>query len=86
MGLRRGFARAGAQNLLMTLWPVFDKTTGDFLLDFYDSLQSGGNASESLAAVQKDWLVTVRKEYGLLSAVVLAGPFILNSQGSIQSR
>lgn len=25
MGLRRGFVQAGAQNLLMTLWPISDK-------------------------------------------------------------
>ena len=25
MGLRRGFIEAGAQNLLMTLWPISDE-------------------------------------------------------------
>jgi CHAT domain-containing protein len=29
MGLRRGFIQAGAQNLLMTLWPISDETTQD---------------------------------------------------------
>jgi CHAT domain-containing protein len=27
MGLRRGFIQAGAQNLLMTLWPISDEVT-----------------------------------------------------------
>jgi hypothetical protein len=27
MGLRRGFVEAGAQNLLMTLWPISDEVT-----------------------------------------------------------
>jgi tetratricopeptide (TPR) repeat protein len=85
LGLRRGFAQAGSQNLLMTLWPVFDKSTGDFMLDFYAALQRSGNASESLAKVQRDWLVKLRKEHGLLAAVILGGPFILSSQGSLQS-
>ena len=36
MGLRRGFIQAGAQNLLMTLWPISDETTVHIMLDFYE--------------------------------------------------
>ena len=36
MGLRRGFIQAGAQNLLMTLWPISDETTVQIMLDFYE--------------------------------------------------
>ena len=34
MGLRRGFIQAGAQHLLMTLWPVTDKITPHIMVDF----------------------------------------------------
>ena len=81
LGLRRGFAQAGAQNLLITLWPVFDLPTGEFMLDFYARLHQCNNATETLASVQRDWLVRLRAEKGLLPAVVLAGAFILSSQG-----
>ena len=81
MGLRRGFIQAGEQNLLMTLWPISDQTTVQIMLDFYDAADKSNNAPEALAAIQRDWLVKLRREHGLLAAVKLAGPFILSSQG-----
>jgi tetratricopeptide (TPR) repeat protein len=81
MGLRRGFIQAGAQNLLMTLWPISDETTVQIMLDFYDAALEGGNAPQALAETQRDWLVKLRKERGLLPSVQLAGAFIMNSQG-----
>jgi tetratricopeptide (TPR) repeat protein/CHAT domain-containing protein len=84
MGLRRGFAQAGAQNLLMTLWPVFDVPSGQLMLDFYSALHQNNNPSEALAKVQKNWLVKLHQKVGLLPAVVMAGAFIVNSQGPIQ--
>ena len=82
MGLRRGFVQAGAQNLLMTLWPISDETTVQIMLDFYDAALKSGNAPQALADTERDWLVKLRKERGLLGAVQLAGPFIMSSQGS----
>ncbi len=84
MGLRRGFVQAGAQNLLMTLWPVFDVSSGELMLDFYSALHQNNNPSEALARVQRVWLVKLRSKYGLLPAVVMAGAFIVNSQGPVQ--
>jgi CHAT domain-containing protein/Tfp pilus assembly protein PilF len=83
MGLRRGFVQAGAQNLLMTLWPISDETTVQIMLDFYDAAFKGGNAPQALADTQRDWLMKLRKERGLLDAVRLAGPFIMSSQGKL---
>ena len=81
MGLRRGFIQAGEQNLLMTLWPISDKTTVQIMLDFYEAADKTHNAPEALAEVQRNWLVKLRKELGLRAAVKLAGPFIMSSQG-----
>ena len=81
MGLRRGFVEAGAQNLLMSLWPISDEFTVQIMSDFYESAHQSGNAPEALAKVQRHWLVKLRKEQGLASAVNLAGPFIMSSQG-----
>jgi tetratricopeptide (TPR) repeat protein len=81
MGLRRGFVQAGAQNLLMTLWPISDETTVQIMLDFYDAAFKSGNAPQALEDTQREWLVKLRKERGLLPAVQLAGPFIMSSQG-----
>ena len=81
MGLRRGFIQAGAQNLLMTLWPISDEVTVQIMNDFYEAAHNGGNAPEALAQVQRNWLLKLRTEKGLVQAVNLAGPFIMSSQG-----
>ena len=81
MGLRRGFIQAGAQNLLMTLWPISDEVTVQIMSDFYEAAHKIGNAPEALAEVQRNWLVELRTEKGLAQAVNLAGPFIMSSQG-----
>jgi tetratricopeptide (TPR) repeat protein len=76
------FIQAGAQNLLMTLWPISDEVTVQIMSDFYEAAHTSGNAPEALAKVQRDWLVKLRKEQGLASAVNLAGRFIMSSQGN----
>jgi CHAT domain-containing protein len=81
MGLRRGFIQAGAQNLLMTLWPINDRATVKIMLDFYEAVDKSHNEPQALAEVQRYWLVRLRKEHGLRAAVKLAGPFIMSSQG-----
>ena len=81
MGLRRGFVQAGEQNLLMTLWPISDETTVQIMLDFYDAALNHGNAPFAFAETQRNWLIKLRKERGLLQPVRLAGPFIMSSQG-----
>ena len=83
LGLRRGFVMAGARNLLMTLWPVADEDTADFMEDFYTRYAETGNAPKSLAEVQREWLVRLRKEKGLVHAVNRAGAFIMSSQGRL---
>ena len=85
MGLRRGFIQAGAQNLLMTLWPIDDQLTVQIMLNFYEAADKSHNAPQALAEVQRDWLVEIRSQHGrehsLLDAVRLAGAFIMSSQG-----
>jgi tetratricopeptide (TPR) repeat protein/CHAT domain-containing protein len=96
LGLRRGFVEAGAQNLLMTLWPIDDRVTGPIMTDFYAAAHERGNAAQALAEVQREWLVALRDGQGekfeevkaaltggpgLAAAVRLAGPFILSTQG-----
>lgn len=82
-GLRRAFMMAGAQNLLMTLWPVSDVTTADIMKDFYHRALATDDAPRALADTQRDWLVKLRKEKGLLAAVRDAGPFIMTTMGAL---
>jgi CHAT domain-containing protein len=76
-GLRRAFMMAGAENLLMTLWPVADDTTAQIMADFYKEALATGDAPGSLAKVQRDWLVKLREEKGLATAIREAGPFAM---------
>jgi hypothetical protein len=81
MGLRRGFMQAGAQNLLMTLWPISDEVTVQIMSAFYHAAHDTGKAPEALADAQRNRLLKLRTEKGLAQAVNLAGPFIMSSQG-----
>jgi len=63
MGLRRGFLQAGAQHLLMTLWPISDETTVQIMIDFYDATRRTANPPQVIwprkrvQAVAQFWLL-----------------------------
>ena len=78
IGLRRGFAEAGAQNLLMTLWTADDAETAELMQAFYREALRTGDAPGALARVQRTGLEDARKKFGLSEAVRKAGPFILS--------
>ncbi len=78
LGLRRGFAEAGAQNLLLTLWPISDSETADLMERFYTKALASGDAIGALASVQRDALVELRAKQGLTAAVRGAGAFIIS--------
>lgn len=81
LGLRRGFVQAGAQNLLMTLWPISDKWSVDIMKAFYEKAMATGDAPQAMADVQAEWLARLRKEKGVLLAARIAGPFVLSTRG-----
>lgn len=51
-GLQRGFKKAGAQSLLMSLWKVDDKATRLLMNRFYENLANGMSKSQALADAQ----------------------------------
>ncbi|MBO8475590.1 MAG: CHAT domain-containing protein, partial [Bacteroidetes bacterium] len=52
-GLQRGFKKAGANTLLISLWKVDDTATQLLMTQFYKNLLSGMGKYEALAAAQK---------------------------------
>lgn len=52
-GLQRGFKKAGAHTLLMSLWKVDDKATQMLMTHFYENLTSGKGKLESLREAQR---------------------------------
>lgn len=53
MGLQRGFKKAGAHSLLMSLWKVDDEATQILMTQFYKNLVFGHNKRESLISAQR---------------------------------
>lgn len=52
-GLQRGFKKAGAKSILMTLWNVEDLTTQLLMVEFYRNYLSGKSKHESLRKAQQ---------------------------------
>lgn len=55
-GLRRSFVEAGAETLVMSMWPVSDVFTRDLMINYYKYLKSGKGRGEALRLVQLDLL------------------------------
>lgn len=53
MGLQRGFKKAGAHSILMSLWKVNDEATQILMTQFYKNLTVGKSKRESLISAQK---------------------------------
>lgn len=85
LGLRRGFVQAGAESLLLTLWPIHDDKTTGLIADFYAAVGKHGDATRALSQTQRSWLTRLRTEKGVADACRIAGPFILSFQGSPDS-
>ncbi|HBB97516.1 MAG TPA: hypothetical protein DC054_19210 [Blastocatellia bacterium] len=55
-GLRRAFTLAGAESLVMSLWPISDFTTRELMTNYYKNLKQGLGRGEALRQVQLDML------------------------------
>ena len=53
-GLQRGFKKAGAKSILMSLWEVDDEATQIFMVQFYRNMLSGKCKRQSLTDAQKN--------------------------------
>ncbi|MBN1302188.1 MAG: CHAT domain-containing protein [Melioribacteraceae bacterium] len=48
IALTRGFLYSGAKNIVTSLWKVFDESTSNLMINFYDAILSGKTYKESL--------------------------------------
>ena len=51
-GLQRGFKKAGAQTIIMSLWKVNDKPTKELMTEFYRNLVAGKSKREAFISAQ----------------------------------
>lgn len=47
-GLQRAFVQAGAQSMVMSMWPVPDEETKELMVAFYGNLKAGMNRAQAL--------------------------------------
>ena len=55
-GLRRSFVIAGAESLVMSLWPVSDQVTRELMTGYYKNLKKGMGRGEALRQVRLEML------------------------------
>ena len=53
MGLQRGFKKAGAQTIIMSLWEVNDDATRLLMQEFYNQITKGKTTRQALSIAQK---------------------------------
>ena len=63
-GLRRGLQEAGAQTVLMSLWPVPDEETRELMTRFYEKWLSGMEKHEALRQAELEVRKKVRAREG----------------------
>jgi len=72
LGLARGFFRAGARQLVVSLWPVDDVSTAELMARFYGGLQAGQKAVAALQEAQVATLERYRHPFYWAGFVVMA--------------
>ncbi|MDQ2767935.1 MAG: CHAT domain-containing protein, partial [Gemmatimonadota bacterium] len=53
VGFTSAFLRAGAREVLATLWPVEDNATAELMTSFYRDFERGANPADALATAQR---------------------------------
>jgi len=77
IGLRRGFALAGSENLVFTLADVGDEPTARFMAEFYARLLPKLDLVGAFHETQRSELVRWRDEAGAAEAIRNVGAFVL---------
>jgi len=79
IGLSRALLYAGADNLLVSLWAVADKSTSELMVYFYENLLKENDKSIALQKAKLDWLAAQDSESERLN-LYFWSPFILIGQ------
>lgn len=74
MSIARGFSYAGVPNVVMSLWPVPDATTGQIMHSFYGYLRQGYNKDQALQRAKIDF---IDKATRLTGAPFFWGGFVI---------
>lgn len=78
LGLRRGFALAGAREILVALWPVSDRSTPEFMERFYQLALASDRTGQALWQCQREFLSSAKNDDEFEAAVLRYAPFVLS--------
>lgn len=78
LGLRRGFALAGAREVVVALRPVSDQSTPAFMERFYQLALASDRPAQALWQCQREFLTRDPSEDGFEAAVLRYGPFVIS--------
>lgn len=83
LGLRRGFAQAGAREVVVALWPVSDQSTPDFMERFYQLALASDHPAQALWQAQQEFLTAGGSEADFEAAVLRFGPFVIGQNSPL---
>jgi CHAT domain-containing protein len=78
LGLRRGFALAGAREVVVALWQVSDRSTPAFMERFYQLALASDRPAQALWQTQREFLATASGDREFEIGVLRYCPFILS--------
>lgn len=85
LGLRRGFALAGAREIAVALWPVSDRSTPEFMERFYRLALSSDRPAQALWQCQREFLTKATDDAGFEAAVLRYGPFVISQNTPLET-
>lgn len=83
-GLKSSLGLAGAENTLLTLWPISDEATVALMCEFYSRLMGGESPARAMAELQRLRLPALRRSAGLVEAVYQVGAFTLSTRAGLR--
>jgi len=84
LGLRRGFALAGAREIVVALWPVSDRSTPEFMERFYRLALASDRPGQALWQCQWEFLSVAKDDAAFEAAVLRYGPFVLSQNTPLE--
>jgi CHAT domain-containing protein/tetratricopeptide (TPR) repeat protein len=85
LGLRRGFALAGAREIAVALWPVSDRSTPEFMERFYRLALASDRPAQALWQCQREFLAKASGDADFEAAVLRYGPFVLSQNTPLET-
>ncbi|MCW1884614.1 CHAT domain-containing tetratricopeptide repeat protein [Luteolibacter flavescens] len=83
LGLRRGFALAGAREIVVALWPVSDRSTPAFMERFYQLALTSDRPAQALWQCQREFLTEAGNDNDFETAVLRYAPFVLSQNAPL---